>query len=478
MRGAFHSVAASVAPGGAEDIFVMLSKMNRVHIDEKAMEVTVEAGCHLDYDPEDPTKISTPTNGLFKRLDKKGFALPDMGGITHQSVGGFLSTGASGSNMTSSFNDALLSVTFIPADQENPQCITVSKTQNPDLFYAIGVSMGLLGIVVKMTFNLIQRFDIEGKEVITKFEDCAVDMSGKNTSKRSLKDFFLHTEFKRILWYPQPKVSKVVVWQAEKMGAPFLKEERKKYVRKPYKTFIVPGFIPVKFVEWIAHAIYYTIGHLPKWLSNWKFFNRWFFNNILPAILKVFVPLDKKDAQGKLESQCFKDYWYSSLPMDNDINDKMVPVWFSEMWIPFDPNAEKDTVAEVMIALNELYADMYAGGTGPIPGGTFAVEFVPTRKSEFWMSPAYQTDVLRVDVFWFGDNAGTPISYYRHYWNKLAKFNFRCHWGKYLPDFNGPQGVDYLKARYPKWDAFMAYRDKYDPEKIFVSQYWQQHLDI
>jgi D-arabinono-1,4-lactone oxidase len=478
-RGAYHSVSCAVDPDNDTDLRFMLSKMNKVSICEKTNTVSVDSGCHLGHDPYDPTKISTNENGLFMILNRNGYALPDMGGITHQTVGGFLSTGASGSNVLSSFGESLVSVTFIPADSDDPRPITVSRTDpNPDLFYAVGVSMGLLGIIVSAVFSLVKRFVISGKEVITKFADCEVDMSGMgNGNKISLRKFLMKEEFKRLLWYPQPRVSKVVVWRANACPGLDKPIKVKKYQITPYRSF--PGIMRFLPVQNLAFFIYRLFGNLPERLRDSLRFRRFFYKHILPRVLGVFVSLDRRRRDGTLRSQKFEDYWYSSLPMDNGIDDKLIPVKFTELWIPFEPGSEDDAVAAVLRKLNEVYRNMYAGGDGPIPGGDFCVEMVAGKESDFWMSPSYKTKVFRVDVFWFGDNAGSPADdFYPVFWRELAQFKYRCHWGKYLPPGEGDQGWRYLKPLYPKWDDFMALRRQYDPKDIFLTDYWRSHLGI
>lgn len=470
IRGSYHSVPAAV-DSDSDGLFVMLSHMNKVVIDKSKKIVTVEAGCHLGYDKVDPTGTSTPGNSLFVQLDVAGFALPDMGGIIHQTVGGFLSTGAAGGSLKDTFNESLQEFTFIPADKDFPDPITVSCSDlNTDLFYAMGVSMGLLGIIVSATFSIIPRFNIRGKELTTTFSDCSIDMSGLNQgSKKSLHDFLLQTDFKRLFWYPQPRVSKVVVWQARKMQP----DEDEYFIRKPYKELSRSNQV-------FAGIVFRIIGH-SSWIATSRFWNKLFYTYIFPAILFLFVRLDKKDAKEKpVPRITFEDYWYSSLPMDNSISDKLFPVKFTELWIPFDDDAPKDIVAEVLQELNNLFQVMYKDGEVPHPGGDFCIELVAGKKSKFWMSPAYGSkNVLRVDVFWFGKNAGSPSEcYYPLFWNALQKFNFRCHWGKYLPDANGSQGAHYLRSLYPRWDDFMNLRKKYDPENIFLTAYWKEHLGL
>ena len=70
---------------------ITLTKYRDVFIDKEKKRATVKAGTNLDVDPEESD--STEANSLVRQLQAAGFALPETGGITHQTVGGFLSTG-------------------------------------------------------------------------------------------------------------------------------------------------------------------------------------------------------------------------------------------------------------------------------------------------------------------------------------------------------------------------------------------------
>ena len=95
VRGSGHSVAASIHGPGWDvegkpppgDVEVLLDRMRSVHIhrdptDPSRATVEVEAGCHLGRDPYDPTGTSTWANSLNAQLQRAGFALSDLGGIT------------------------------------------------------------------------------------------------------------------------------------------------------------------------------------------------------------------------------------------------------------------------------------------------------------------------------------------------------------------------------------------------------------
>ena len=174
IRGAGHSIPQTFASETATCIHAMLAKMNGVYIDIEKMQVTVEAGCHLGVDPFDPTGISTLQNSLCYQLWQRGLALPDLGGITHQAVGGFLSTGSSGGSLKYAFDEMLLRVQIVNGKGE---LVTFSKSDDlTDPFYAAGVSMGLLGVIVSATFQCVPTFDIIGSETITTVDNCAIDL--------------------------------------------------------------------------------------------------------------------------------------------------------------------------------------------------------------------------------------------------------------------------------------------------------------
>ena len=81
-------------------INIILDRYNKIN----GNIVTVEAGIHLGHDPLDP--LSTKENSLLYQLHHKyGLSLSDLGGISHQTVGGFLMTGSSGGSLVHGISD-------------------------------------------------------------------------------------------------------------------------------------------------------------------------------------------------------------------------------------------------------------------------------------------------------------------------------------------------------------------------------------
>lgn len=505
-------------PNASLTKFIMLSYLNSVDIEPNAGLVRVGAGCHLGYDPFDPSGVSTLENSLLFRLDPvnrqgnrqqlTGWSLPDLGGISHQTIGGFIGTGSSGGSTQFSFERAIVALDIVHIGKKADGSVgamvsTIERpaTDDPDNpFFAIGfANLGLMGVVVSVTFTRQETFrsetgepcwtfDIKGNEAITVLEDCAIDLFGPGDgTKPSFQTFLQTTQYTRLLWWPQKDMEaeanslspvpteRVVVWQAQRTP--------------PQLT----GFNAYKEVPYVdssptlatlgADILFTAMGQWPTWLENVLGSN----NKIVPLIetavhdnkdflfkqfLDLFVQLDKARREPDTNKpQYFNDIWWRGLPMDNQMSDRLFPVWFTELWIPIEHTQA------VMNALHQFYQTA-AGPNEPDHAGTFCCEIYAAGTSSFWMSPAYQTDVIRIDVFWFANNAQKPEIYYQLFWNLLSPYDFRPHWGKYLPDPQSEQGLAYMQQRYPKWQDWMKLRARMDPTQLFVSDYWRDHLGI
>ena len=104
---------SAAAPDG-EHVNILLDRYTdiiRVDISENLTLVTVEAGIHLGHDPMD--RRSTLENSLLYQLHENyGLTVGDLGGISHQTVGGFLTTGSSGGSLTYSVHDNVQALRF------------------------------------------------------------------------------------------------------------------------------------------------------------------------------------------------------------------------------------------------------------------------------------------------------------------------------------------------------------------------------
>ena len=232
VRGSAHSTPHAIYTTGYDgdgppppaDVEVMLDQYARVLIvpdagDPRRATVEVEAGCHLGKDPYDPTKTSTWRNSLDFQLQRAGYALDDLGGITHQTVSGFFSTGSSGGSLTYSIHENLARVRFI----DGTGAIHDVSRDDPDpdkreLFAAFGVSMGLLGVISKVWLRVGPSYNIFGSQVTAATDDLPFDMFGPGRpGKPGVVEFLQRTPYSRLMWWPQHDFERVQVWQAARL---------------------------------------------------------------------------------------------------------------------------------------------------------------------------------------------------------------------------------------------------------------------
>jgi FAD/FMN-containing dehydrogenase len=449
VRGSLHSVAGAIftddAPG---NINVRLDRYaNIIGWDEAKKQVTVQAGMHLGIDPQDPA--SNWGGSFLAALHRHGWALPDLGGITHQTVGGFLSTGSMGGTISYDVGEAIVCLRIVAGDghvyelHPNPDDPNDAE-ENP--FYAAGVSMGLLGIISTVTFQCVDRFEVVARQLTTSFAACPVDLFGDKNG--GLQKWSEDEVYNRVLLWPQKGVEKVQLWSGHRSTPADEPKTHKNgyFVPKPFQQ--VP-----EALQALAYLIYKHVDqHPPPYTPDTVAFMR--------DTINAFI------TDGDEE---FWDVWYRLLPMDNQVSDNYLPTEFTELFVDI---GQTNTV---MKALRDFWnADVHMENTGP-----FSTEVYPAKTSRFWMSPSYGRHSFRVDVFWFKSGKTDPDQFfYPKYWELLRQFDFRFHWGKHLSAATSSTGVDYRRAHCPHWDTFMKWRARLDPDQIFVTNYWRTHLGI
>jgi len=181
-------------------------------------------------------------------------------------------------------------------------------------------------------------------------------------------------------------------------------------------------------------------------------------------LMRKFLPLN--------EPQSFCDVWYRTLPTDDQVLvDSLIKTFFTEVWLPVE---QTDAALGRLVALFD----------DEVAAGNFAVEIYSAKRSPFWLSAAHERDVVRIDPYWWAHNFGSPEDYFTRYWNALIDLpGARLHWGKYVPtpgqvcagiSFRRP----FLEAAFPKLNAWLELRDRFDPHQVFLSDYWRKTFEI
>lgn len=208
---------------------VNLDFYNRVlHVDQQQGRLTVEGGIRL--------------RDLNAAAAQYGLTMPNLGSINDQSIAGAISTATHGSSLRHGLmSDAVKSIRIVLGDGSVAQC---SAQDNVELFRAALVSIGALGIVVEVEFEMHPHTNIEWAQTLKPLDWVLA---------RWNQDLWADKEFTRVWWLPYMK--RAIVWSASKTDKP----ER----------------APV--TSWYGGSVGFHTYHILLWLSNK-------FPRILPAI--------------------------------------------------------------------------------------------------------------------------------------------------------------------------------------------------
>jgi len=467
VRGAAHSYAPGIFVGkqrGASDaIELMLDRWEGVRFDEANMQVTARAGTHLGLDPRDPTGRSTWAASLNAQLAARGWALPDLGGISHQTVAGFLATGSAGGSLAHSLADGVVAMRIVTGTGEIE---TFDRRVDADALAGALVSLGLFGVVSEVTFQCEPSYDIVGEETVNALGEAAIDLFSSGPD--GLAAAFAENEYIRLLWWPQPGVDRLVTWKARRMQPADYDAETgssSNLRRVPYKPFpeVLGSGLPMQAAAGLALR---AIGAWPQRLaaSSKRIAKvlRGASEKALAPLYRSFVPVDTAGPQR------FRDTWWQGLPMDDCMEERLMPVAFLEAWLPLERAAD---------AMERLRDHVAIGGHAA--SGSFVIELYPGAPSDAWLSPGYGTGPsLRVNVFCLEHiDAAIRDAYFAGILGALDDLGVRLHWGKHL--YADPRKTAAMcRERLPRFADFEALRARMDPDEVFVSDYWRAHLGV
>jgi alditol oxidase len=126
----------------------LLSKKNLnsiISLDSRQMTVTVGGGIRYGE--------------LCEHLHKNGFAIHNLASLPHISVAGACATATHGSGVANgNLSKSVVGLEFVAG---NGNVISLSRESNGDQFYGAVVAMGSLGVVTKVTLELIPAFSMQ-----------------------------------------------------------------------------------------------------------------------------------------------------------------------------------------------------------------------------------------------------------------------------------------------------------------------------
>jgi FAD/FMN-containing dehydrogenase len=166
VAGAGHSFAPLCATSGT---LLDLSRLAGVErIDPNTGEATIWAG----------TRIAD----LGEPLLAKGRALANQGDIDRQAIAGAVSTGTHGTGRKhGSFSAAARAVELMRPDGD---LLTIDTTE-PERLRAASLSLGLLGVLTRVTLATVPAYKLREQTQVLAFDDCLDGFLAEETSRRN-----------------------------------------------------------------------------------------------------------------------------------------------------------------------------------------------------------------------------------------------------------------------------------------------------
>jgi D-arabinono-1,4-lactone oxidase len=396
-------------------------------VDRKKNSIKVQAGIRL--------------HSMNDKAAEYGLTIPNLGSIDEQSIAGAIATGTHGSSLRHGILASnVLSMRIVLA---NGSCVRCSPAQNPDLFRAALVSLGALGIVVEVEYQLVEDRRIEWTQTSVSLDDLLANWNG---------DLWTSHEFVRVWWMPYTR--RAIVWKADATK----QEER------PPKT------------HWYAKLVGYRTHKAMLWVSH-------YFPALLPAV-EWFVfgmqyGFKNRPISSAVESQSkglLMDCLYSqfvnewALPLENGpAAIRRLDAWMNDT--PFPAN-DGDSLPITHSKKNGIYvhapievrvSDTSSPKINPRPRGLLDMSS-KTGPTLYLNATLYRPGGL---------DPPCVAPYYQVFETCMREANGRPHWAK---NFSADVTVSDIEAWYGEdLKLWRRQRHMVDPEGLFVGPW---HRDV
>jgi len=181
--GSSHSFSPICVTDG---LVMQLNAFNQIlNVDREQLQITVGAGITLA--------------NLNTELENLGMALPNLGDIDSQTLAGAIATGTHGTGRQySSISAAVIGLRIATGDGS---IIETSISQNPDILKSARVGLGALGIVISVTLQCVDSFNLNGVELTTSLGDVL----------ERFDDEDMRSDFVEFYWYPRTEIAELKI---------------------------------------------------------------------------------------------------------------------------------------------------------------------------------------------------------------------------------------------------------------------------
>ena len=397
--GSLHSAAPIPATDG---VCIVLDRYKNLVKVEGCL-VTVQAGIKIWE--------------LNEILAAHNLALPTMGTIAKQTVSGAISTGTHGGSLEhESLSSYVQTLRLIRADGS---ILELDRSQ--DIFNAVAISMGLLGIISTVTFKCVPAFSLQSQVI-----------------SLSMDAFFQQfDEINRNNKYVDIRYSPI----ADRVQIVLINP-----TKEPLKEN--GGWNPIQTTE-IERKFTDFINKFAQ-----RLFEKYRLNWLQRLCLERY---DRTIYSATFGRSDFVLTHFDATSTDISTNevDNFEPVGDMEIAVPYDKACAALSCIRDRFQKIQKYPTMH-------------IHIRCTAADNFWLSPAYKQAICWLE-FWEYPHTG---EFFNQMIELLKPFKFRCHWGKQI--FVEQK---YLQQQYEKWHDFIQMREVWDSKGMFSNACLDSYFD-
>lgn len=387
VTGAAHSFSPVAKP---DDVAISLHHMRGlIEIDQETNEATFWAGTYL-YE-------------IGPILEQFGLALENMGDIQQQTIAGAISTGTHGTGVTlGSLSSQIVKWGFVDGLGNYHE----HTRGDDDLSRALHISLGLLGVLVKVTIKTVPLYSLKYQSMHYPFTE------GSQLWSTMIR------EHRHVEWYYFPGEEQIQVKIMDQI--PIVKQPRTSKKIEDLKTNIVENGL-----LFIASELCKRQPKMTKWVS---------------LLASKTVPTGIK------EGLC-----YEIFPSARNVK-------FLEMEYAIPLENFQECMQEIHFTLKSHPFKVH-----------FPIECRTMMGESGILSPTQGKESAYLAFHMY--KGMDEKDYFRWVQSLMKKYGGRPHWGK-LNDLT----KDRILELYPEYPLFLKIREKYDPENVFVTDYFKSFI--
>ena len=375
---------------------------------------------------------------LITQLTAHHLSLPTYGSIADQTVGGILGTGTHGTGSRCGImSTSVVSVLLLTPSGE---LMEVTQESDEDLFSAVLLNLGCLGVVCELTLRAVPAFDLTLEEEIQPFSYVV----------KHLEEIVASTDYPRLHWYPH--VDRVAVHRMHR-------EESGKGAEETIDHS--------NFFSFLASTL--LSAFTPFWLYVVKKVD-WFMLHVVNQLL-LFVALYVHSLTPIINTLLFhythpRSSRRHTAPVEHQmIFDCGIKQHVTEWMVP------RAALVDALMSLHHLITTHSLMVDWPVE-----IRFIAA--DDILLSPASSGAVASINIISYRPfNRDHPMqhTYFHLFEERMRALGGRPHWAKPFECSRRELSELYDEARLQRFEAV---RRRLDGGGMFVNEYVERVLDV